>query len=249
MHSRITLLLLSVTSSYAINCPGCTPLDELTFDKIIRKFNASIVKFDVAYPYGEDHDEFAKIAKEASDVADLFVGEVGIKDYSDRDNEGLGKRFNINKDEYPVAILFVRDPESIIHSHRFDSKFTAENLKKFIRKNSGIYLSLPGCIEAFDVLVDKLLIAGSKEDREAVLKDAEALWDKTHGPKMSKRADIYVKIMRKIVDKSPEFVVSEINRVNKLINGKVSTEKKEELTEKLNILKSFSSITNIKDEL
>ena len=56
-------------------------------------------------------------------------------------------------------------------------------------------------------------------------------------------------LLRKIVDKSPEFVVSEINRVNKLINGKVSTEKKEELTEKLNILKSFSSITNIKDEL
>jgi len=249
MNSKITLLLLSVTSSYAINCPGCTPLDELTFDKIIKKFSASLVKFDVAYPYGEDHDEFAKIAKEASDIPDLFVGEVGIKDYSDRDNEGLGKRFNINKADYPVAILFVRNTEGIIQSHKFDSKFTAENLKKFIRKNSGIYLSLPGCIEAFDVLVDKLLAAGSQEDREAVLKEAEALWDKTHGPRMSKRADIYVKIMRKVVDKSPEFIVTEINRVNKLINGKISAEKKEELNEKLNILKSFSSISNIKDEL
>ena len=79
MNSRLCFLLVSVTTSYAINCPGCTPLDELTFDKIIKKFNASIIKFDVAYPYGEDHDEFAKIAKEASDVADLFVGEVGIK--------------------------------------------------------------------------------------------------------------------------------------------------------------------------
>ena len=44
-----------------INCAGCTPLDTLTFDKMISKSPASIVKFDVAYPYGDKHEEFAKV--------------------------------------------------------------------------------------------------------------------------------------------------------------------------------------------
>ena len=246
----VTLLLFTASTSLAINCPGCTPLDELSFDKLISKFYASLIKFDVAYPYGDEHEEFAKIAKEAAESPDLFIGEVGIKDYADRDNEALKKRFNINKDDYPVAILFVHNKdEKILEKYTYDGKFTAEDLKKFVRKNSGIYLPLPGCIEEFDKLVDKLLVV-SKDERAGVLTEAEVLWDKTHGPRMSKRADIYVKIMRKIVDSDTDFVTKEVERVNKLLKGKVSADKKEELEEKMNILKSFVALTKkVKDEL
>jgi len=244
------VLLFTLSTSLAINCPGCTPLDDLSFDKLISKFYASLIKFDVAYPYGEEHDAFAEIAKEAAESPDLFIGEVGIKDYADRDNENLKKRFNINKDDYPVAMLFVHNgQEEILEKYTYDGKFTSEDLKKFVRKNSGIYLPLPGCIEEFDRLVDKLLVA-SKEDRSGVLTEAENLWDKIHGPRMSKRADIYIKIMRKIVDSDLEFVNKEIERVNKLLKGKISSDKKEELEEKTNILKSFVSLTRkVKDEL
>jgi len=86
----VTISLLG--SGSAINCKGCTPLDELTFDKMVNNFPASIIKFDVAYPYGEKHDEFAKISVDAAERRDLFVGEVGIKDYGDKDNEELGTR-------------------------------------------------------------------------------------------------------------------------------------------------------------
>lgn len=244
----VALLCLCIVTSSGINCPGCTPLDELSFDKIIRKFSASLVKFDVAYPYGEQHEEFAKIAREAFDSEDLFVGEVGIKDYSDRDNERLAARFEVKKDDYPVAILFVRNEKGEIEQFRYDGKFLVDDLKKFVRKNSGIYLPLPGCIEGFDKLVDKLLVT-SKEERKNVLKEAEDLWDKTHGPRMSKRADIYVKIMRKIVDDNEGFVNKEIERVKKLLTGKVSSDKKEELEEKLNILKTFTGVSRAKDEL
>ena len=83
--------------------------------------------------------------------------------------------------------------------------------------------------------------------KETVLKEAEDLWDKTHGPKMAKRADIYVKLMRKVVSTGASFISKEFQRVTKLIGGKISSEKKEELEEKLNILKSFSVI--VRDEL
>ncbi len=76
--------LLMPAAALAINCKGCTPLDEQTFDKLVNAFPVSVVKFDVAYPYGDKHDEFAKIALEAAELPNVFVGEVGIKDYGDK---------------------------------------------------------------------------------------------------------------------------------------------------------------------
>ena len=51
---------------------------------MVNAFPVSLVKFDVAYPYGEKHDEYAKIAVEAADLPNVFIGEVGIKDYGDK---------------------------------------------------------------------------------------------------------------------------------------------------------------------
>ena len=56
-----------------------------------------MVKFDVAYPYGEKHDEFAKLAVDGAEVDDLMIAEVGIKDYGEKDNEELGNRFGAKK--------------------------------------------------------------------------------------------------------------------------------------------------------
>jgi len=245
---RIILLVTTQLSlTFAINCPGCTPLDVLSFDKIISKFRASLVKFDVAYPYGDEHEEFAKVAKDAAEAEDLFVGEVGIKDYAEKDNQELAARFELGKDDYPSAFLFVKNKEGKIENFRFSGKLSAEKLKNFVRQKSGIYLPLPGCIEEFDLLVDKLL-RSTKEGQKEVLKEAEDLWDKTHGPKMHKRADIYVKIMRKIVDTDTSFVNKEEERLKKISGGKITAEKKEEMEERLNILKSFS-LQEVKEEL
>jgi len=242
------LLCCLVSCSLAINCAGCTPLDGISFDKIVSKFRASLVKFDVAYPYGDQHDEFAKVAKDAAEVGDLFVGEVGIKDYAEKDNQELAERFEVTKDDYPTAILFVKNAEGKVENFRFVGEFKAESLKKFVRQKSGIYLPLPGCVEEFDLLVDKLL-KSPKEEQKKVLREAEDLWDKMHGPKMHKRADIYVKIMRKIVDTDISFVKKEEERLKKITGGKkITPEKKEEMEERLNILKSFS-IQEAKEEL
>jgi len=236
---RALLVISQVSVSVAINCAGCTPLDVLSFDKIINRFRASLVKFDVAYPYGEEHDEFAKVAKDAADAGDLFVGEVGVKDYAEKENKELAERFQLTKDDYPSAFLFVKNADGKLESFRFVEEFSAAKLKNFIRQKSGIYLPLPGCIEEFDLLVDKLL-RSAKEDQKKVLREAEDLWDKIHGPKMHKRADIYVKIMRKIVDTDFSFVTKEEERLKKIKAGKIKPEKKKEIEERLNILKSFS---------
>jgi endoplasmic reticulum protein 29 len=45
-------------------------------------------------------------------VEDLLVGEVGIKDYGEKDNNDLGDRFGVNKEDYPVVVLFLKDQKS-----------------------------------------------------------------------------------------------------------------------------------------
>ncbi len=64
------------------------------FDKLVSHFCFALVKFDAAYPYGLRHEQFAKVAAEAGKFQDLLVGEVGIKDYGEKDNEELAERYD-----------------------------------------------------------------------------------------------------------------------------------------------------------
>jgi hypothetical protein len=48
-------------------------LDNLTFDKLMSKFDASLIKFDVAYPYGDKHEEFAKVRIKHNRVTGLYI--------------------------------------------------------------------------------------------------------------------------------------------------------------------------------
>jgi len=248
---KCILLLFSVFvyASDAINCPGCTPLDELTFDKMINKFPASIVKFDVAYPYGDKHEEFAKVAKDATEIPQLFVGEVGIKDYGDKDNEALGEKYKVTKEDMPAVFMFIKNAiDGTVTHHRFSGEFNVGNLKSFIRQTSGIYMPLQGCIEEFDKLADKLLKATDEEDKKKIVREAEDEWDKVQGIKGQKRAEVYVKVMRKVLNEGAAFVKKEEERVKKLMDGKMSKEKKEDMQERINILKSFV-LQDAKDEL
>ncbi len=59
-----------------------------------------------------------------------------------------------------VLVLIVRN-EKTQKSNEFkypeDEPFKADSVKKWIRKNSGIYLPLPGCLQDFDFLADKFM--------------------------------------------------------------------------------------------
>ena len=191
----------------------------------------------MAYPYGTKHDEFAKVAEAAHTVPDLLVGEVGVKDYGEKENADLAERYKVNKDDFPVVKLFVAD---VSEPYTFsDSEFTADNIKKFIRTKSNVHIGLPGCLEAFDKIAAKFSQASDPEVRKALLREAEDLWDNTTGRADQKTAEVYVKTMRKALDKGDEFVSSELKRVQSLAKGKISKEKKEEMQQRINILQSF----------
>jgi len=241
-------LAFSFGLAEATNCKGCTPLDVLTFDKLVDKFPAALIKFDVAFPYGDKQDHFAKVAESVADVPNLLAGEVGIKDYGDKDNEELAKRFKVVKDDYPVVILFVTE-EGERKEYRFgkNDEFTEENLKSFVKQKSGIYLPLPGCMEEFDNLAARLMSAGSAGEKGKVMAEAEKAFAATTD---NKKADIYLKIMRKIVAEGPGVPDTEMARVMKVIaGGKVSEEKRNSMKQRLNVLRSFMQTQPQKEEL
>lgn len=67
---------------------------------------------------------------------------------------------------------------------------------------------------------------------------------------MAGNGKIYKTIMEKILEKGDDFIQTEITRVNKLLAGKISNEKKNELSQRINILKSFLlPLKNYKEEL
>lgn len=96
-----------LNSSCGLVCKGCLELDEFTFDKILVKFSTVLVKFDIAFPYGKTHDEYAKFTKEINKMnyEDFIVSVVGIKNYGDLTNNNLAERFYINN-RLPEIKLF-----------------------------------------------------------------------------------------------------------------------------------------------
>ena len=54
------------------------------------------------------------------------------------------------------------------------------------------------------------------------------------------KAEIYVKMMRKVAASDGQtFATSEMERVKKILDGKLSAAKKEQMEQRINVLKSF----------
>lgn len=148
-------------------------LDSTSFDKITNKFPASLIKFDVAFPYGDKHEAFLNFAKEAKEADDLLVAHVGVKDYGEKENEDLAKRFNVKKDDFPIVKLFLQGTKDPID---FDAskEYTIDEFRRFVREKAGIYLSLPGCVQELDQISIKFMKA-SASDKQKIFKEAKEI--------------------------------------------------------------------------
>nr|CAH0113559.1 unnamed protein product [Daphnia galeata] len=226
---------LSLTSASSNNCQGCVQLDSYSFEKVVSKFKASIVKIDVAYPYGEKHEQFGKLSAALSSNPDILVAEVGVKDYGDKENVNIAERYNIVKEEYPVMLLFTEGKTEPI---RYQGEFKLDMMQRFVSSTSGLWIGLPGCLEVFDGLANRF-VASNPSDRKEILRHSEDEWDKVSLGSERKSAEVYVKVMRKMLEKGDDFLQLELSRVDTLRKGKLAKEKKEEMDRRLNILQSF----------
>ncbi|XP_063700797.1 protein windbeutel [Culicoides brevitarsis] len=248
----ISLAFSNFLAEVAASCKGCVELDSLTFDKILSKFQYSIVKFDISYPYGEKHEQFEEFSKAAADVSELLVAEVGVKDYGDKDNDDLAQRFNVKTDKFPVIKLF--DRQNVDNPIEFsDAEWTADTIRKFVRQNSNLYIGLAGCVREFDDLARRFAVEFDSESaRQSILEESKQLATTFEGKKEDYVAKIYIAYMERIIERGGlTFVQAEKQRLKKVLEGKVSDTKKEDLKKRLNILESFvlHEKSSVKNEL
>ena len=108
---------------------------------------------------------------------------------------------------------------------------------------------MPACIEEFDELVGQFFQA-SGDDRNQIIEKAEQMKDAITDDTVKKdRATVYVKAMQKVIEKGDSYIDTEIARVEKLSDGKVSEKKKVQLKDRASILTSFQLQMSKKEEL
>ncbi|XP_031549782.1 endoplasmic reticulum resident protein 29-like [Actinia tenebrosa] len=225
---------------------GAVGLDSLTFDKVISKHRAVLVKFDKQYAYGEKEDIFKEFCKKASSQSELLVAEVGVAEYGDKDNDDLRERFKLKKEDFPYYMLFLQDQEQPVH---FKGEIKEDALTAFVSKHAGLWIGLQGCVEKFDKLAEKFLNSAITKADE-VISEAETLLKETKHKKYQTAGDIYVKIMKKVKENGEDYIKNEVSRVNKLLKDKITEKKRELFTIRLDILTSFQHfISKKKDEL
>jgi endoplasmic reticulum protein 29 len=235
-----TLFFLLISTSNA-HTQGTVTVDTLTFDKILRTFDIVLAKFDDKYPYGDHQDQFKKLAENAANTKRLLIVEIPIADHGDRENEQLAKEYGIKKEDYPVYKLFLKDKPKPID---YTGDRTENDLKRFISQYTNLWFGLPGTLEALDNLARDFFDASSNKDengQQTLLEKARELNKEFVDKKEKKSGESYLKIMEAIAKQGIEFVQREGRRVQNLLQGKITNEKKEEIQHRANILLSFKS--------
>jgi len=242
----VILGLLSLVNGDIIQ--GSVQLNAGVFDKIVEKHKAVLVKFDETYPYGEKQDIYKKVVEGCLGQKDLLMAEVQVSDYGEKENMDLAQRFDVptDKDNYPIYLLFQQGKSNPTRYYG-DTK-SADEIKKFIMQESGLWIGLPACLQNFDDIVKKFFGA-SADDRAKLIAEAEAEAEKVTKEEDKPSADMYVKTMKKVVEKGDIFVGTETERLEKLMSGKLSDNKKEQISNRLNILSTFSLSQKFRDEL
>ncbi|XP_077995557.1 endoplasmic reticulum resident protein 29-like isoform X1 [Glandiceps talaboti] len=243
----VSLLLICslFNDALTLNVKGSVQLDSFTFDKVISKHKAVLVKFDESYAYGEKQDEFKTIAGMASSQEDLLIAEIPISKYGDKENSDMAERFGVTEKDYPLYKLFIQGRDKEIE---YDGDIKANEILSFIKKEAGLWIGLPGCIETLDKKAMKFMATSDNAERQKIMSDAEKEVEALRGDTKA-RGEIYVKTMKKVLEKGYAFIDTEIKRVKNMQEKKVKAEKKEQFKDRLNILNSFSVKSENKDEL
>ncbi|CAF3195125.1 unnamed protein product [Rotaria socialis] len=222
--------------------PGTVTVDSLTFDKILRNFDVVLAKFDDKYPHGDKHDQFKKFAENVANAKNLLVVEIPITDYGEKENEQLAKEYSVTKADFPAYKLFIKGKSKPID---YTGDSTEEDLKRFLSQNTDLWFGLSGTLESLDRISREFFDASSANDaktQNSLVEKAREVVQGLTDKKEQKSGESYIKIMEAAVKQGVEFFKREERRVQNLLKGKITTEKRVELQNRANILLSFKTV-------
>jgi len=259
-RSLVCVLVAASLIGASATAAGALKLDNYTFDKVVTLPGQTLlVKLDKSYGYGEKEDAFKELCKLAYPVKDFMIAEIPVQEYGDKENDDLRERFGVEAEEFPVYFIFKGSSEKRTKFEGFAnpaakkpanwddeedgaweapmlSEPTTENLATWLR-TQGVKMPSIGTILELDEAAERFLKGGLKDSEIAA---AEKLANEEFSN--DAKAPVYIKIMKKIKDKGKDYVEKESTRVQKVLEGKLTPEKRSEMSDKLKVLGVFASV-------
>lgn len=123
-------------------------------------------------------------------------------------------------------------------------EITVENLKEFVRRHTDIYIGLDGCLETYDKIAKKFITKTIDDDGTTTAPASliflvKGLIENESNKQEQSTAQIYLMIMQRIQAKGIDFVANENRRINQLLLEKITETKRQELRQRINILRAF----------
>lgn len=198
------------------------------FSQVIPRFNESLVLF-----HGWANDgEIVTVSKRYRHNDDILFAYVDANE----DDAPLVKKFNIDVKNLPALKLYKEFGRTDVS---FSGEWKTDNIIKWLVKNSDLTLTLPSCIRSLDEMA-RSFIRSEPSSRAKILEEAKREAAKFSSDKEENiSAQVYLKLMRRIIERGSIFLASEETRVNNLISSKITETKKNELQVRLNIIQSF----------
>ena len=229
------LALLTLSLFDTSNAAGIQKLDSKTFDGALSKADIMLVKFDQHNPDPKMHAAFEKVVSDLSKeigMENMTAAHVEVIKDGEIINTELVSKYNIQKlifdESLPVIAAFTRNkegdkyPEGETHSPSIiiSKVFDVDLLRRGIRSNTGIYFTLPGCMDTFDFLAVQFAQASSAFKQGKIISEAEVKLSQIPEAESENIAIAkeYISYMKKAVDSGKnndelnEFIQQEIEK-------------------------------------
>jgi len=185
-------------------------------------------------------------------VADTFKNEpncIVAKVDADSEKE-LGSRFGISG--FPTIKFF---PKANKDGEEYSGGRSEQNFIDFLNEKCGTNRvsgggvdDKAGRIDAFDTAAETFM--KKPDERDNLIADVTKTSESESNPEYKKAGEYYIKVMKKIQEKGVEYLTKEIARLERMLEGHMTAEKRDNMFKRVNILNVFSSAaTDGKEEL
>ena len=233
-----------------------------------------VVKFDKYNPDKMKHASFEQVYNDLSKeigMENMITAHVDILNNGMVKNNELVDKYNLHSEIFeenlPAIFTFIRhkegedkegdathwnvrfrDTEMVEDGKELKnvSTFGADAIKRSIRLHTGIYFTLPGCLDNFDFLAIKFAGEFTKFKQESIIAEAEAELAKIPEDETTKIsiAKEYIEWMRKAMESGEQtanFVYQETTKILLELNkpGSLNDSEKQNKRNALNIFDAF----------